>query len=133
MLGDDEQTHKTKIDKLRHIVRAIFTEDFIQKYFKFKSDAPEGSDFTDRWFKNVEIQFSLEEGSERGFLHAHIATFIAHRTKIELLKDKLYQDIYQLMNEAGWSSFHYHPKWSYNTSDIKEGLIAYIRKNPLPV
>lgn len=31
MLGDDEQTHKTKIDKLRHIVRAIFTEDFIQK------------------------------------------------------------------------------------------------------
>jgi len=121
-----------KIQNFRQIIKSIFNESFVQNYFIFKSDAPQGSAFTNLWFpRQPEIHYALEIGGERGFLHCHIGIFIAHRTKIQLDESKFYNDLLEKMTAVGWSNFYINKRWSYNASDLKQGLLEYIKKNPL--
>jgi hypothetical protein len=111
-------------------IRKVFNKDFLENYVYFKDRAPEGSEYTPYWFKSVKIDYAVEVGSKRSFVHAHVFVRISHYTLIGIKREDIREDLDNNMKEdLGIDSPYMNSRFTYGASDSIERVLSYITKD----
>ena len=88
----------------------------IDKYIK-----PEG--FDSEKVKTADIDYTIERGGERGFIHCHILLNFSHTTRIQLDVNLIKQKI---INELGLKNVYINNKLIKNYQN--QNILSYINK-----
>ena len=107
---------KDDIEIFDHTIKDIL--DNVDKYIKL----PEG-DWNDDKIKDCDIDYTIERGKEKGFLHIHILFKIKHFTKIQLDYDKIKSKI---TNDLGLENIYMYNKLIRGNNN--ETILEYINK-----
>ena len=83
---------------------------------------PEGH-WTDDFIKDTQVQYVIERGNRRGFLHFHSLIKIKHKTQVKLDLKKIREYV---SKELGLTGIHIHVRIVKANSE--EGILEYIDK-----
>jgi len=83
---------------------------------------PEGH-WTDDFIKDTQVQYVIERGNKKGFLHFHSLIKIKHKTQVKLDLKKIREYV---SKELGLTGIHIHVRIVKANSE--EGILEYIDK-----
>lgn len=82
------------VNKFYEVMGKIFEGNNVKKYIKIKED---GVKFTPDKFREIDVQYTVERGSNNGQIHAHVLVAVSHRTQITLdftaIKEKVKEEM----------------------------------------
>ena len=113
---EEDEKLKDDIKIFDDTIQAILND--VEKYIKI----PEGH-FNDDKVKAADIDYTIERGKERGFLHIHILFKFKHFTKIQLDYDKIKSKI---TNDLGLDNIYMYNKLIRNNNN--DNILEYINK-----
>ena len=93
--------------------------DNVDKYIKL----PNATDWNDEKIKECDIDYTIERGKEKGFLHIHILFKIKHFTNIQLDYDKIKSKI---TNDLGLENIYMYNKLIRGNNN--DNILEYINK-----
>jgi hypothetical protein len=112
--GDEKLNDDIKI--FDETIQSILND--VEKYIKI----PEG-DFNDDKIKTCDIDYTIERGKQRGFLHIHILFKFTHFTKIQLDYDKIKGKI---TDDLGLDNIYMYNKLIRGNNN--DNILDYINK-----
>jgi hypothetical protein len=113
--GDEHLDNDIQI--FDHTIKDIL--DNVDKYIKL----PDVNDWNDDKIKDVDIDYTIERGKEKGFLHIHILFKIKHFTKIQLDYDKIK---FKITNDLGLENIYMYNKLIRGNNN--DNILEYINK-----
>ena len=112
----DDVNIKDDIEVFDNTIQQILNN--VQDYVK----VPEG-DWNDDKIKDVDIDYTIEQGEKFGRLHIHILFKFTHFTKIQLDYDKIKQKI---NNDLGLENIYMYNKLVRNNGS--DNILDYLKK-----
>lgn len=114
---NEDEHLKDDIEIFENSIQSVLNN--IQEYINL----PDPKDWTDEKIKDVNIDYTIERGLQRGHLHIHLLLKFQHFTKIQLNYNKIKE---KLCNDLGLKNIYLYNKLL--KPDSNTNIIEYLNK-----